>query len=331
MPLNVLIIGGGSIGERHLRCFGQNNSCTVSICEVLDELRERLVHDYGTEGFSHIDEAAERSWDLVVVATPANWHIPHAIAFKNSTKAWLIEKPLSTGLDRIDEFRAASSKKVLGIGYVLRSHPATEEVRKIVKAKTLGEPLQLTIVSGQHFPTFRPAYREIYYTSHRTGGGAIQDGATHLLDLAHHLVGRFDSVFCDYAHQALEGVEVEDTVHLTARAARGKIMVNLAFNQFMAPNETIVQVNAKEGSVRLLAHEHRYGVMRLGETDWTWSKPLINERDDLFRRQAKYMLEACQNLRPVPCTLEEAIHTLQINQAALASAGERVVHIEQGL
>ena len=33
MPVDVLIVGGGSIGERHLRCF-QEIGCTVALCGV---------------------------------------------------------------------------------------------------------------------------------------------------------------------------------------------------------------------------------------------------------------------------------------------------------
>lgn len=111
VSLNVLCIGGGSIGERHLRCFQDTGACQVSICEVLDERRERLMQEYRVEGFASIEGAAERDWDLVVVATPANFHIEHALAFKDNTKAWLIEKPLSTGVDRIDELEAAAKGK----------------------------------------------------------------------------------------------------------------------------------------------------------------------------------------------------------------------------
>ena len=123
-------------------------------------------------------------------------------------------------------------------------------------------------------------------------------------------------------------VEVEDTVHMTARASGGSVMVSLALNQFMAPNEASVQMNAKDGSVRINWHEQRYGTMRQGETEWQWGETLIHDRDDLFRLQAQHMVEACRGKASVLCSLEEAIQTFKVNQAALASAGERVVKIE---
>ena len=66
-------------------------------------------------------------------------------------------------------------------------------------------------------PTYRPAYREIYYKDRTTGGGAIQDALTHVLNASEWLVGPIRRIAVDAAHQVLEGTTVEDTVHVMAR------------------------------------------------------------------------------------------------------------------
>ena len=176
-------------------------------------------------------------------------------------------------------------------------------------------------------PTFRPAYREIYYADRRTGGGAIQDAVTHLANLAQAFVGPFDWVFCDYDHQALEGVTVEDTVHLTARAGHGRILVSIALNQFMAANESRLTLNGSRGSIRIEVPEHRYGIIRHGEAAWTFSEPLLHERDEWFGLQAKRFAEVLAGRLPPACPLDDAVQTLAVNLAALESAGQRRVAI----
>jgi predicted dehydrogenase len=213
------------------------------------------------------------------------------------------------------------------IAYVYRVHPAVVAVRKRIDDGLLGEVRQLTVVSGQHFPTFRPAYRDIYYNDRRTGGGAVQDAATHTFNLAHYLVGRFDWVFCDYDHQVLPGVSVEDTVHLSARAAGGRVMVSIALNQFMPPNESRIQVNGTLASARIEVPEHRWGIFRHGDAAWQWSDGLLNERDDWFTIQARRFLNVLAGREPPSCTLDEALHTLRINCAALESKGRGPVMI----
>ena len=329
MSLSVLIVGGGSIGERHLRCFGQTGRCEVALCEIDDALRARLVDRYGLEqSFADLDRAAARTWDAAVICTPAHLHVDHALTLAPVTDALLIEKPLATRIEDAARLKQGVAGKVVGIAYVSRVHPSVREAQRILAEGTLGPLLQVTATSGQHFPTFRPAYRDIYYADLATGGGAIQDGATHGFNLIQLLAGRFDWVFCDYAHQALEGVSVDDTVHFVGRTGGGKTLVSLALNQFMAPNETILQCNGRDGSLQLRMHEHRLGIMLLGEEHWRWGEPSVHERDELFRLQAGAFLDAIDGKAPVLCDLDEATHTLRVNLAALASAGRQAVVIE---
>jgi predicted dehydrogenase len=321
----VLVVGGGSIGERHARCF-QQIGCTIALCEHNDARRSEVARQYGlAKSFAAIEQAAAQPWDGVVICTPAHLHVEHAVRLAGCAPALLIEKPLGTRLEDIPRLRTALAGKVVQVGYVLRVHPATQHVQQLLRSGAIGTLHQVTIVAGQHFPTFRPAYREIYYARRETGGGAIQDAATHLFDLVHCLAGKLDWVLCDAAHQALPGVEVEDTVHLVSRAVGGRVLVSLALNQFMAPSETHVQLNGSGGSLAIRFHEHRAGIFRRGDAGWTWTEPLAADRDDLFRAQAESFLAAAVGREPPPCTLDDGIHALAANLAALESSERRCV------
>ena len=65
------------------------------------------------------------------------------------------------------------------VAYVMRVHPALSAMRDEIVAGRFGRPVQIIGCSGQHFPTYRPAYREIYYTDRATGGGAIMSSASY--------------------------------------------------------------------------------------------------------------------------------------------------------
>src|SRR5207248_9870667 len=179
--------------------------------------------------------------------------------------------------------------------------------------------------AGQNFPSLRPAYRETYYRFHETGGGAVQDAATHLFDLVQYLAGPLDWIFADCAHQEVGDVEVEDTVHMVGRAGGGRVLVSVALNQFMAPNETHLQLNGSRGSLAIRFHEHRAGMFMLGDSDWTWTEPLASERDDLFREQAQRFLTAAIGQEPPRCGLDDGIRAMKVNLAALRSCETRTV------
>jgi predicted dehydrogenase len=129
---------------------------------------------------------------------------------------------------------------------------------------------------------------------------------------------------CDCAHQALPEVTVEDTVNLSAR--NGGALVNYTLNQFQAPNEGTLQFNTATGSVKVETHNRRWGVLRLGDKDWTWHEVAVQERDDPFIEQARRFLDLIEGKPSRMCSLEAAVQTLRFNLAALASAerGARV-------
>jgi hypothetical protein len=138
-----------------------------------------------------------------------------------------------------------------------------------------------------------------------------------MFDLIQHLAGPLDWIFCDWPPE-LPGVEVEDTVHLLGRAG-GRVLVSLALNQFMAPNETHLQLNGARGSLGIRLHDHRAGIFLHGDNDWTWTEHLVADRDDLFRAQAESFLAAATGQHPPLCSLDDAARALRVNLAALES------------
>ncbi len=75
----VLVIGAGSIGERHIRCFQLTERADVAICEPNPKVREAAAARYGiAQSFQSFEEALADRFDLAVVATPAQFHIPQA-------------------------------------------------------------------------------------------------------------------------------------------------------------------------------------------------------------------------------------------------------------
>lgn len=314
---NILVVGVGSIGERHVRCFGRTGRAEISICEPNESLRDTIAGRYGTvAAHATLDLALRQRPDAAVVCTPAHLHVPMAIDLARAGVDLLVEKPLSVSLDRIDELRQVLEPRqpCFAVAYVLRHHPVVDAMRQALASGRFGSPVEVVVVGGQHFPTFRPAYRQIYYTRRETGGGAIQDALTHLINAVEWLVGPIDRLAADAAHQVLEGVEVEDTVHLVAR--HGGVMSSFSLNQHQAPNETTITVICQRGTIRGELHENRWRWLTEPGAAWQ-SESFSLERDDLFVAQAHAFLDAREGTAPVRCGLDDAWQTLRVNLAAL--------------
>jgi len=181
--------------------------------------------------------------------------------------------------------------------------------------------LEIVFQGGQDFPSFRPAYREIYYRDHRTGGGAIQDALTHTINAAQWIVGPVTEVAADAAHLVLDGVEVEDTIHVLAR--HGDVLASYSLNQYQPPNESYLQVNCRDASFRWEPHANRRGRMARWQSEWDDFPYNWPARDTGFIAQADCMLDTIAGRRPVMCSLDEATDTLRCCLAILESANSR--------
>lgn len=323
-PLHrVLVVGVGSIGERHLRCFKNSGRTKVSFVELNPDLRATIAERYElpNDNFGSLDDAlAKSTFDVGVVCTPANVHIPVASRLVDAGMHVLIEKPLSTTLDGIEKLREAARAKnrTVGLAYVYRSMPLIQKVRQEIHSGRFGKVMQATIVGGQDFRFYRPAYRTIYYNSHATGGGAFQDALTHLINATEWIIGPITKLTADADHKVLEGVSVEDTVHVMAR--HGDTMASYSMNQFQAVNEITFNFACERGIVRIDIHETRWRWSTRPDEPWHDEPLPKQERDFFFIEQAGHFLDAVEGKSPVLCTLDDGAQTLRVNLACLESS-----------
>ena len=328
-PHHVLIVGVGSIGERHVRCFQATGRAEVSIVEINDALRTTISERYGVRGFASLEAAMAdhaaalhqptRRVTAAVIATPANRHLEIATQLAEAGIHLLIEKPLSTSIDGADRLTRIVSQRglVVGVAYVMRCYPALAAMRDAVLSGRFGKPVEIVAVCGQHFPTYRPAYRDTYYVDRATGGGAIQDALTHVLNAGEWLVGPIERRVADAAHRVLADVTVEDTVHVLTR--HGDVLGSYSLNQHQAPNEVTITVICEGGTVRWETHAQRWRWMMRTDELWHDEPHEPQPRDAAFVTQANRFLDAVEGHTSLLCSLDDGVQTLRVNLAALAS------------
>ncbi|MBP9223485.1 MAG: Gfo/Idh/MocA family oxidoreductase, partial [Verrucomicrobiales bacterium] len=322
--MKLLIIGTGSIGERHLRCFQQLGRCqAIAICESHDARRADVATRYGVPSslaFSDLESAlASGPFDAAVIATPAPTHIPMATRLAQLGIHLLIEKPLSLATDGIEDLIEIIHEKSLtvAVGYVHRAHPAVAAMKEALDSGKFGRILQIRTASGQAFATLRPAYREVYFAKPELGGGAINDMITHFYNVGDWLAGPIRKVMTDADHQILEGVTVEDTVHtLVRQGSNGEVMGSYALNLYQHPNEVLITVVAEHGTLQAEYAKKRWSWMMEPSGVWHHEPVEMPEVDVMYRRQNGAFLDAIEGSGDVLCSLEEAFRTLKVNLAS---------------
>ena len=317
------------------RCFLKTGRCSVSVCDNRAERLKEITEKYDVdERHSSFDDVDLERYDGVVVCAPANFHVPMSRKVLEAGTGLLCEKPLSVDMDGVEEIIELSERPgaVAGVAFVRRHMPHYEMLHDIVTSGEIGVPKTIAVVGGQHYPKYRPDYKEIYYARPETGGGLIIDGMGHFLNLMEWMVGEESEVSCFYDNQVLDTKAVEDTVSMTLRYKENQAIVSLCCNQFQFHDSETVEIAGTKGYVRMAQkfislNPWRWavtvGICKGLDGHWEEKEFPTQERDLSYVRQAGMFLDAVEGKGSVATSIREAAQALRICLLAKKSYREK--------
>ncbi len=175
--MKALIIGYGSIGQRHARLLGEMKAevAVVSRREVAASKLYKTIPETLADGHP----------DYAVIASATSEHATDlsALADAGFKGAVLIEKPLFGAVRELP----TNAFKSLHVAYNLRFHPVLQAFRQSIGDRPI---LAFSAHTGQYLPDWRPGtdYRQSYSAHRATGGGVLRD-LSHELDYTMWLCG----------------------------------------------------------------------------------------------------------------------------------------------
>ncbi len=219
--MRILIVGCGSIGERHTRVLQGLEVEEIILCDSNTDNLAYVAKKYDIEEtYTDYNEALKKDINSVVICTPNNLHVPIGLKACEKNCHIFIEKPLSHNLNNVDRLieLAEEKKLVLMVGYCLRFHPALSFIKKIINEGKIGKILSFRLDSGGYLPDWRPGtnYLRNYAVSPSLGGGVILD-LSHEIDSIQWLGGRVTEVFCYSDTLSNLEIKTEDIAEILLR------------------------------------------------------------------------------------------------------------------
>lgn len=268
--LPVLVVGGGSIGQRHLGNLVELGVRRVGVVETSetrrDQLRERGFATYPE--LSNGLEAIEP--ECVIVATPPASHIEIADRAVDAGADVLIEKPLSNRLDGVQSFieKVRSGQHVVRVGYNLRYHPGLRRLKELVDSDQLGRIWWLRAEFGQYLPDWRPStdYRRTY-TAHRNQGGGILLDASHEVDYVMWILGAPTDMVSMVGRSSDLEVDVEDNATVLLRFDDGA-QADIHMDFLQRAYSRNCKIVGSEGTALWDYHGPALRVYRASTGDW---------------------------------------------------------------
>jgi phthalate 4,5-cis-dihydrodiol dehydrogenase len=151
--------------------------------------RDAFISGFGAPAFADAREVCERSdVEAVYIATPHQFHAPHAILAAEHGKHIILEKPMALTLADCDAINATVERhKVhLIVGHTHAFDPAVRAMRDMIESGTLGRLGMILSLNYTNF-LYRPRRPEELDTAQ--GGGILFNQVPHQIDTARLLGG----------------------------------------------------------------------------------------------------------------------------------------------
>ncbi|WP_324585426.1 Gfo/Idh/MocA family oxidoreductase [Agriterribacter sp.] len=284
----VLVLGLGSIGQRHARLLSERSDVDVLLCDISEELRRQasgaLVKPPSAVYASYA-AALESHPDIVFICVPNHLHVPMALeAIRNGTDV-LVEKPVSDSLEKARELvkAAEASSRFLQVGYMLRYDEGLITLKEIIDKGEIGN-----LVGGR-------AMIGTYVTLLNAKGSDRIDHPnslvvdyTHELDFISWFFGKVEDVMAMQARMGdLELKPHPNIFQINLKFSSGALVqVHMDYIQF--PQRRVFEVYGDRGTLcyDFMTGEIRHFTFQRAH-EWTNKNVLpVTERwDDLFRKE----------------------------------------------
>jgi len=319
--MKLLVIGCGSIGERHIRNLRSLSVDNILACDTNSDRLHLMKEKYDAEIYKDVDEALKKKPDAVLICTPPNLHIPMALKSIEHNAHIFVEKPISHNLEKVDDFLTEAKRKklIVLVGYNLRFHQGIILMKKMINEKVVGKVLSARAEFGQYLPDWRPEqnYKQSYTGKNDMGGGVILD-VSHEIDYIRWLLGDITEVSCFADKVSNLDVDVEDTAEILLKF-KNKIIAEIHLDFVQREYSRNCKIIGEEGTL-IWDYPGKY-VKTYHSTTKQWKTyPIEIEPNDMYVDEMKHFLECIKGKTPPLISGGEAKKVLAVALAAKKSA-----------
>lgn len=328
----LLIVGRGSIGQRHLRLArGLLPKARIGVLGRPRSLQdgEPVADHY----FTGMEQALAFTPQVAVIANPASMHVGTALPLAHAGVHLLIEKPIGHSAQGLRELldTAKARKIVLMTGYNLRFLPSLRKFRELLNDSLIGRALSVRAEVGQYLPSWRPNqnYRESVSAQAALGGGALLE-LSHEIDYLRWLFGDIAWVNAVACTQSNLVTDVEDAAHLVLGFVGQEKPIIASLNLDFIRHDMVRQcaVIGEAGTLKWDALTGAVSIFRAGASAWETMFSQPPQKDATYIAEWEHFLD-CIATGSVPLVGgEDGLAVVQaVESAKLSSRNGAVVRL----
>ena len=332
--MNILIIGLGSIGQRHLRNlkliepksnFYAIKSNRKKSAPLLNNLNKVLKGDikkkYLLKYFNSVSEIYKNNIkiDCAFVCTPSSKHISQVIELLNYNIHCFIEKPLGSSTKQLSKLESLLKKKnklITMMGYQLRFNPLIKYLNNVIKKKSpIGKLISANIHHGENIKDFHPYedYRISYAANKKLGGGVILT-QIHEIDYFLHLFSDYKIKNATYISSKVSelDIDVEDifSSNFLLKKNKNKMLCSINLNYFERPKKRKFYLIGDNGSLVACFNTQKIHIFK------NRKEKILKfsfKKNDIFIKEIKFFISKVKSKKPISknLSLYNGIKTLR--------------------
>ena len=304
--MRCLVVGFGSIGQRHARILAANGDHDVAVLSRRDVVMPHRCFDALT--------SALEVWrpEYVVIASGTHEHrgVLDDLDDLGYDGIVLVEKPLFADAQDIRDTGDLTDRRY--VGYNLRFHPVLLQAQTLLaEAKTFA----VSVYVGQDLRQWRPTsdYRKSYSADRRRGGGVLRD-LSHEVDYMTWMFGGWRSVMGAGGKFSDLEIDSDDVFSLLVNTPKCP-SINIQLNYLDSNLQRVFRAQTSRGT---LIADFVQNKVQLG--DKTWNFQVAND-DTYIRQHAAVLNDRDNNLL---CTWAQGEDVVRLISAAEMSASKGV-------
>ena len=320
--MNILIIGLGSIGQRHLRnlkkiepkaqFYALRKKYTTPLLNSKNKIiKGNIKNKYSLKYINNLEEIIKNriKVDCAFVCTPTSHHVSQIIWLLKNDINCFVEKPLGSSLKNIKELEFLLKKKnkiITMIGFQLRFNPIIQYLENILKRKSpIGRVLTAHIHHGEHIKDFHPYedYRISYAAKKNLGGGVILT-QIHEIDYLLYLFKDYDFKNISFISSKVSNlkINVEDvfSANFLLKNNINKILCSMNLNFLERPKKRKIYLVGEKGSINVCLNSQKVLIFKNNKKI---VKRFIFKKNDIFVKEIKFFLSRVKSKNSIPRSL----------------------------
>lgn len=298
--MRAIVIGYGSIGQRHARLLQSMNIETAVVSRREVSFPQRYF-DISEAISSHVP-------DYIVISNKTGDHYTTLLNVLKSGFQGniLIEKPLFPQLVELPEI----DLMCIYVAYNLRFHPLLQQLKNALSGERI---ISASIYTGQYLPTWRPDidYRTSYSASAEDGGGVIRD-LSHELDIAAFLFGQWTRLSAIGGKYSSLEITSDDSFSVLAEMSRcPQVQIQVNYLDRIGRREILVNTDL-----------HTFKIDFINGT-FQADKEIIHldsHRDDTYLKQHHAIIEGMSSDL---CKYEDGLNVVRMIEAIERSSSQK--------